>query len=258
MRNLTCALIQWDVAWHDWQANRGIVENKLRDLKDPVDLVLLPEMFGSGFTMKPGDVAQTMDGPGVQWMLEMARRHATTLMGSLVITEDSHFYNRLITAAPDGAVSYYDKRHLFSYAEENAHYHHGMHRLIETVRDWRVCPLVCYDLRFPVWSRNNDEYDLLVYVANWPGARIAAWDVLLRARAIENLCYVIGVNRIGTDVNGHLYPGHSSVYNAAGELLYQSGAGEEVATVTLDSDALINFRKRYNFLADRDIYTVAE
>lgn len=256
MQDLTIALIQMELAWEDWEANRDQAEIHLRGLSSDVDLVLLPEMFGSGFTMRPARVAQKMDGPAAVWMAEMSQHLNATIMGSLVIEDDGAYYNRLLSVHADGTINYYDKRHLFSYAKENENYSAGTHRLIDTVRGWRVCPLVCYDLRFPVWSRNSDDFDLLVYVANWPGPRIAAWEALLKARAIENLCYTAGLNRIGTDANDISYPGLSSVYDHTGVLLHRCGDLEEVAVVRLDRQKMLDFRAAYNFLADRDIYVM--
>lgn len=256
MADLSVGIIQPDLIWENWRANAEAIERLIDGLQAPVDLVLLPEMFGSGFSMTPDKIAQDMEGPAVQWMSQTATTLQASLMGSLVIEDDGHYYNRLIHATPGGSLSYYDKRHLFTYAGEDKNYAGGNHRLITTVKGWRICPLVCYDLRFPVWSRNDLDYDLLVYVANWPAPRIEAWSALLKARAIENLSFCIGVNRVGSDPLGNDYLGASSAYDHAGTLLHDCGAEEAVAVVRLDKGAMEKFREQYNFLADRDSYTI--
>ena len=206
--------------------------------------------------MEPGAVAQSMNGPAVLWMSEIASARNAHVLGSLVITEDAKYYNRLICAHPDGTFSCYDKRHLFTYADEDKHYTAGSHRMEFEVNGWRICPLVCYDLRFPVWSRNTTGFDVLIYVANWPSARAEAWTTLLKARAIENLCYTIGLNRIGQDANGLLYPGISEVFDMGGKSIYRSEDAADVAKLTLQRKPLEEFRERYNFLADRDSFII--
>lgn len=256
MPDLCIAYIQYAIHWHNWKANRDEIETALENVDDSVDLIILPEMFGSGFTMEPEKIAQDMDGESVNWMTSAALTRQAHVMGSLVIAEDGQFYNRLICAHPDGALSYYDKRHLFTYAKEDEHYTPGSHRLTFEIADWRICPLVCYDLRFPVWSRNTVDYDVLIYVANWPSARADAWTALLKARAIENLCYVVGLNRVGSDANGLAYPGRSEVLDMTGRSIYRSDDQPDVVQVTLEKGPLKEFRSRYNFLADRDSFII--
>jgi predicted amidohydrolase len=254
--DLSIAYIQFDIAWHDWDANRRVLEDALVEVGGNVDLLILPEMFSSGFTMEPEKVAQSMDGPAVKWMSDRAVSQQAHVIGSLVIAEDKHYYNRLICAHPDGTRSHYDKRHLFTYANEDVHYAPGAHRLIVEINGWRICPLVCYDLRFPVWSRNTVDYDLLIYVANWPSVRLEAWSTLLKARAIENLAYVIGLNRVGRDDNGIDYPGASEVFDMSGRSLLRSNDLPDTAHIVLSKASLREFRSRYNFLADRDSFII--
>jgi len=195
-----------------------------------------------------------MEGPAVSWMLRKAAEKNCVIMGSMVITDDGKYFNRLVCAAPDGTTSYYDKRHLFSYAGEDVPFTGGNHRLVINIQGWRVCPMICYDLRFPVWSRSHDDYDVLVFVANWPTPRIDAWETLLKARAIENLSYVVAVNRIGTDDNNNSYSGRSQVIDYGGRVLAHQGDTKGVLAATLDYASLRDFRSRYNFLADKDAY----
>ncbi|MDX1476169.1 MAG: amidohydrolase [Saprospiraceae bacterium] len=254
--SLIIGYIQPDLIWEDWQANITNLDRLIAQLDQQVDLLLLPEMFASGFAIEPQRVAQDMSGAVVQWLTHTAARMQCVCMGSQVIVEEGRYYNRLLSVAPDGTLAHYDKRHLFSYAGENEHYIPGNHRLIQSVKGWQVCPLVCYDLRFPVWSRNDVDYDVLIYVANWPAPRVEAWKALLRARAIENLCYVVGVNRVGEDPLSNRYVGASSAYDMTGHLICASPAEEDVRTITLNLAALRQFRSEYNFLADRDRFTI--
>jgi predicted amidohydrolase len=248
--------VQTALHWEDFDANKDHFDGLLTQTRGETDLILLPEMFGSGFTMDPTRVAQEMNGDGVIWMQKTAVKLDCALMGSLVIKEEQNYYNRLICAEADGSVSYYDKRHLFTYAGEHKSYTAGHHHLIMTVHGWRVLGLVCYDLRFPVWSRNVWNYDLLVYVANWPAPRIDAWKTLLKARAIENQCYVIGVNRIGHDPAGNEYPGMSCAFDMSGKLLYDAGADEEILDVTLHHEPLHDHRRQFSFLHDMDRFQI--
>jgi predicted amidohydrolase len=258
MENLkfTVSLIQSDLKWEDGLANRHHIERRLDALSEPADLILLPEMFPSGFTMNPVAVAEPMDGETVNWMLGIARKHDAAICGSLVIVENGQYFNRLLFVRPNGKISQYDKRHLFSFAGENRFYQSGRHKVTVEFRGWKICPLVCYDLRFPVFSRNTDDYDLLLYVANWPDARIGAWDALLKARAIENMCYAAGVNRVGQDGNGHRYTGHSNIYDCFGNALAGECEDETNLSVSLDRTALRSARDKFAFLDDRDQFTV--
>ena len=254
--DLRILYVQFDIRWHDWLANRQSIEAAIATASGEEDLLILPEMFSSGFTMKPGEIAQGMDGPSIQWMTELAGQRNSHVIGSLVISEGDSFFNRLICAHPDGALSHYDKRHLFTFANEDKHYTAGDHRMEFNVKGWKVFPLICYDLRFPVWSRNVTDYDLLIYVANWPSARREAWTTLLRARAIENLCYTVGLNRVGNDANGLEYPGRSEAFDVSGASIYSSRDQPDVGEFTLERAPLEEFRSRYNFLADRDSFII--
>lgn len=252
--SVTCC--QMEVTWHDPEKNRNAAEGMMDALKDGTDIILLPEMFTTGFSMSPEAMAESMDSSTVIWMREQAEKRDALVTGSIIIEDNSNFFNRMLFCYPDGKVEYYDKRHLFSYAGENAHYNPGRERKHIEYKGWRILGLVCYDLRFPVWSRNTDNYDLILIVANWPKARIHAWNTLLAARAIENQCYVAAVNRVGTDKNGLEYPGQSGIYDYLGECLYRSGPDPEVITHTINMQSKQEFRQEYNFLADRDRFKV--
>lgn len=252
---LKLSLIQTDNVWEDIQANLEHLSQSIDQMKESTDVLLLPELFSTGFTMKADRVAESMQGKGVRWMKNMADTRNCLVIGSLLIQEEEHYFNRLIAAFPNGDLLHYDKRHLFSFAGEDKVFKAGHKRLIFQYKGFRVCPLICYDLRFPVWSRNTQNFDLLVFIANWPNARMLAWDALLRARAIENLCYVAGVNRIGVDNNQLTYTGHSSVYNAMGTelLMFESAA---IRTVTLQKSHIEHTRDKFRFLEDRDQFTI--
>ena len=249
MQNLHLSLLQIPITWEDQTANLAHYDSLLATLPEPTDLVVLPEMFTTGFTMNPAPHAEAMDGPGVRWMARKAATLDAAIVGSLVITEDGRFYNRLVFMPPDGSYHYYDKRHRFALAGEDQHYMAGSERLLVDYRGWRVCPLICYDLRFPVWSFNSEEYDLLLYVANWPERRAYDWQTLLRARAIENQSYVVGVNRIGTDANGHTYAGNSCIIDPGWRhTLLDAGNTEGVYTGVLSKPHLTEVRTRLPFL----------
>lgn len=250
------ALIQSSLFWENPEANRDSFEEKINTLTDKVDLIVLPEMFTTGFTMNPSAVAETMQGETVLWMQALAKAKNSAITGSVVIKENNNCYNRLLFAFPSGEVQFYDKRHLFTLAGEEKVYTPGNQKLIVDYLGFKICPLVCYDLRFPVFSRNTEEYDLLLYVANWPQKRIAAWDVLLRARAIENMCYVIGVNRIGTDDNTHFYTGHSQAIDFLGNYQLEPKQKDGVFVVEINKDNLIETRNRLGFLNDSDDFEI--
>ncbi|MCV6630969.1 MAG: amidohydrolase [Flavobacteriaceae bacterium] len=251
---INLALIQTNLAWEQPEKNRKRIEDKIDELTD-IDIVILPEMFTSGFTMHPERVAETMDGDTVQWMKEMAATHQYAIMGSLVIAEQDAFFNRLLFVTPEGEISHYDKKHLFALAGEDKIYKAGTDRLIIDFKGWRICPLICYDLRFPVWSRNKKDYDLLIYVANWPEPRVFAWEALLRARAIENMAYVVGVNRVGKDENNHFYTGDSGVYDILGHQIESSNEEETIITA-LHKDHITYHRKKLQFLDDQDPFVL--
>lgn len=253
MQDLRVSLLQSELHWQDGAANRNNLGSMMEDLPE-TDLVVIPETFASGFTMNSAEVAEPMNGPSVTWMRERAKSGNYAVTGSLVIQEGAYVYNRMLFATPEGDLHWYDKRHLFRMAEEHENYTPGKVRLTVTYRGWRICPLVCYDLRFPVWSRNRDDYDLLLYVANWPKPRVNAWSTLLAARAIENLSFVVGVNRIGEDGNGVTYPGESAAYDYLGKPLAELGDKKGKATVTLDAAGLAKFRDRFPVHLDADSF----
>lgn len=251
------ALIQTPLAWEDPEQNRVHLAEKIKSIKEPVDLIILPEMFTTGFTMNPSNVAEPMHGKTVEWLQYIANKSQSAICGSIVVQEENNFFNRLLFVLPSGEIQFYDKRHLFALAGEDQSYQAGEKRLIIDYKGFRICPLICYDLRFPVFSRNTENYDLLVYVANWPKLRVNAWDILLPARAVENMCYAIGVNRIGADANGHEYSGHSQVVDCLGNYLLEPQESEGIFVVTLDKNALLETRKKLAFLNDRDSFTVS-
>ncbi|HEX7012904.1 MAG TPA: amidohydrolase [Steroidobacteraceae bacterium] len=257
---LRVTLVQADLAWEDAAANRRQLERLLEPHEGRSDLVVLPEMFATGFSMSPEKVAEPMNGPSFEWMRNTAGRLGAVLAGSLAIEEGGRYFNRFIWMRPDGSYETYDKRHLFRLAGEDASYEPGEAKLIVQLGAWRVCPMVCYDLRFPVWSRNlfgtDSAYEVLLYVANWPAPRHNAWQTLLRARAIENLSYCIGVNRVGTDGKGLRYRGGSVAIDFLGRELTPESEEQGVATATLDLAALEEFRRKFPFHVDADEFTL--
>ena len=255
MSTLKIALIQSPLIWENPAANRDAFETKIKTIPDHVDMVILPEMFNTGFTMSPDHIDSAEGVRTLEWMQSMAQKHQTAVVGSVVFQEDGKYYNRLHFIEPDGCISIYDKRHTFTLAGEHEKYEAGKERLILDYKGFRLCPMICYDLRFPVWSRNTEDYDVLIYVANWPKPRIAAWDALLKARAIENMAYCIGVNRVGLDGLGYEYVGHSAAYDVLGEQLTFSNQ-EEVLYVTLDREHIQKNREKLRFLDDRDDFTL--
>ena len=250
------ALIQTSLSWESPEDNRANFTKLINGIVQVPDLIVLPEMFATGFTMKPGRVAETTEGDTVKWMLETAKDRGCAITGSLAIKENGNYYNRLFFVLPDGEIHTYDKRHLFSLAGEDKEYTAGVQRLVISYRGWTICPLVCYDLRFPVFSRNTEDIDLLLYVANWPTVRVAAWNALLKARAIENMCYVVGVNRTGQDNNGHDYPGQSQVVDCLGAYAEPPSSNEGVFVVELDKENMLATRKKLGFLNDRDSFSL--
>jgi omega-amidase len=251
------AFIQTSLFWEDAEANRNQFSEKIQSIPEAVDLVILPEMFSTGFTMNPAAVAETMDGKTVSWMKSIAIENQMAICGSVVITENGNYYNRLLFVFPDGKIQHYDKRHLFTLAGEDKVYTAGVQKLVVEYKGFKICPLVCYDLRFPVFARNKEDYDLLIFVANWPEKRVHAWDTLLNARAIENMCYVVGVNRIGNDHNGHRYIGHSQALDCLGNHLVKPVESEGFFIANLGRNEMIEVRKNLDFLNDRDDFTVA-
>lgn len=256
---LNISIIQPDIVWEDKKANLEQYETMIAGIEEKREIVVLPEMFSTGFSMSPETLAEPMDGVTVQWMKDIARKYKCILTGSVIIEEDGSYYNRLLWVQPDGQVGKYDKRHLFGYADEDQHYTPGNKRLITSVKGFRICPMVCYDLRFPVWARNlNKEYDVLIYVANWPEKRSIAWRTLLRARAIENMSYAVGVNRVGVDGKGHQYIGESSVFDPLGEEIWQQKDQPAVHTVTLQKDVIEEVRGHLPFLEDADRFIIVD
>lgn len=246
------ALFQTSLAWEDSASNRTFIEEYFMGEDATFDLFVLPEMFSSGFTMNPQNVAETMNGETISWMKSLALKKDCAVCGSLVILDNNNFYNRFIFVHPNGEIDYYDKRHLFSLAGEEKVYTKGTSKVIIAYKGWRICPQICYDLRFPAFSRNQENYDLLLFVANWPKVRIQAWDALLKARAIENLCYTIGVNRVGFDANNHEYNGHSQVLDELGNIVLNATDDLGVFITELDKNKMIETRQKLNFLNDKD------
>ena len=236
--------------------NRSHLAQKITGFMEDVDLIVLPEMFSSGFTMNPKAVAEKMDGETVSWLQHLAKAKNCAITGSLVIEEKGKYYNRLVFVFPNGDIKTYDKRHLFTLAGEHQSYTAGVDKLIFKYKGFKICPLVCYDLRFPVFSRNAENYDVLLYVANWPKPRVNAWDILLKARAVENMCYTIGVNRIGTDNSNHEYVGHSQVVDFFGQYLLEPQEADAVFIVELDKAKLLETREKLAFLNDRDRFEI--
>jgi predicted amidohydrolase len=262
MSQLTLTLVQTNLHWENKEANLSMLEEKISGLQQKTHVVVLPEMFSTGFSMQPELLAETMEGVTVQWMKRIAAQKKMIVTGSVIIEEEGHYYNRLIWMLPNGQYGYYDKRHLFAYAGEDQHYSGGNQRMIASVNGWKVNLMVCYDLRFPVWARqqfdeeNNFEYDLLVYIANWPQKRNTAWKTLLQARAIENQCYVIGVNRVGDDGNGIYHSGDSMVIDPLGEVLYHKQDEEDIFSITLQKEQLTEVRQRFQFWRDADSFQI--
>ncbi|MEM9078074.1 MAG: amidohydrolase [Bacteroidota bacterium] len=253
--SLHIALIQTPLIWEDPQANREVFEAKIESIPNNVDMVILPEMFTTGFTMTPEHIDESEGSKTVEWMQRIAQENQIVILGSIVFQEEGRYYNRLHFVEPDGGFNTYDKRHTFTLAGEHEKYNSGENRLIVEYKGFRFCPLICYDLRFPVWARNTEGYDVLIYVANWPKPRFSAWDALLKARAIENMAYCIGVNRIGLDNLGHEYVGHSACYDVLGNQVAFSDQ-EEIAYVTLEKEHIQKYRQKLRFLDDQDAFSL--
>lgn len=266
MQRLIITTIQTDLKWEDKQGNLTMIEEKIRSIAEKTNIVVLPEMFSTGFSMRPEALAETMDGPTVAWMKNISREKNIILAGSIIIQEEDQYFNRLLWVLPNGQLGVYDKRHCFSLAGEDQHYTPGNKRTIASVGGWKINLQVCYDLRFPVWSRQqiqqdpeqeiSPEYDVLIYVANWPEKRSHAWRTLLQARAIENQCYVIGVNRVGHDGNNLYHCGNSMVIDPLGEVMYEKIHDEDIHTVTLERAHLDEVRKNLPFWSDGDQFLI--
>jgi len=261
MSTLTCSLIQTKLFWQDAVANRQMLKEKINSIQQKTEIIILPEMFSTGFSMQPEKFAETMNGETVEWMKRIASNKKIIITGSLMIKENGNYFNRLIWMLPNGEYGCYNKRHLFAYGDEHNHYTAGEKRCIASVKGWKINLQVCYYLRFPVCARqciknNEAEYDVLIYVANWPERRSLAWKTLLQARAIENQCYVIGVNRVGDDGNNIYHSGDSMVIDPLGEILYNKKDEEDIFTVTLNKQHLEEVRNRFPFWKDADKFSI--
>ena len=254
---LNITIVQSDLAWENTEANLENFSKKLNRLQN-TDLIILPEMFNTGFSMNSKNLAEKTDGKSLKWLIILAKEKQSAVIASLIIEKNSQFFNRLYFIFPNGKYEYYNKRHLFRMANEHNYYTAGSKDLIVNYKGWRIKPLVCYDLRFPVWSRNKDNYDLLIYVANWPERRNEPWKILLKARAIENQAFVVGVNRIGTDGNNVIFSGDSAVINPKGEIISKTQAHEEnVETVEINLDELNNFKEKFPAYIDKDEFLIS-
>jgi predicted amidohydrolase len=254
---LRVTIVQSDLHWHDAAANRAAFASVIDGLEQATDLIVLPEMFTTGFTMDAEGHAENMNDATMGWFTEQAQRAGAALCGSLIVEAEGRYFNRFVFMRPNGDFDLYDKRHLFRLADEHRHYSAGDRRIVIDYLGFRICPQICYDLRFPVWSRNRGDYDMLIYVANWPSRRHHAWRTLLRARAIENQAYVAGVNRTGTDGNDLPYLGGSAIIDYLGEDIADLGDRVTTATATLELDALQRFREKFPFHRDADDFTIA-
>lgn len=257
--NLHITLLQTSLYWEDKAANLSMFDKKLEEVKEHTDLIVLPEMFSTGFSMRSEILAETMDGETLKWMRLKAAQKKCVITGSVIIKEEGAYYNRLLWVSPDGDVKYYSKRHLFRMAKENNYYNSGSERLVVELKGWKIAPLICYDLRFPVWSRRTKmfDYDALIYVANWPERRNHPWKTLLMARAIENQSYVAGVNRVGLDGNNIIHSGDSAVIDFKGEKISSLNAFEEKAeTITLNKQTLSDFRQSFPAHMDADEFEI--
>lgn len=251
---LKITIIQSELHWENAEANLKMFSDKIQNIEGETDLIILPEMFSTGFSMNAAKLAEPSDGKTFQWMVSKAKEHQVAITGSVIISENNKFYNRMFFVFPDGNFKKYDKKHTFTYAKEDETYTEGTERLVLDYKGWKICPLICYDLRFPVWARNTNDYDVLIYVANWPKKRTLAWETLLRARAIENMTYCVGVNRVGLDGNNHKYIGHSAVYDVLGKQISASVFDEFTETVVLEKEHIVKNRNQFQFLNDRDSF----
>ncbi len=256
MQDITLSLVQANLNWESPAENRQHLAELLHAEPQLGELILLPEMFTTGFTMAAAKHSETLGGTTTEWLKNLTADLQKTITGSIIIRDQGRYFNRLIWMPPNGQPTYYDKRHLFRMVGEHQAFTAGQQRIIVKLGDWRICPLVCYDLRFPVWSRGNDDYDLLLYVANWPAGRRSAWETLLPARAVENLCYCAGVNRVGSDGNGVDYVGDSGVWDYYGHRLLDCGDREAIKHVRLDAEALNRYRQKFPAHLDADDFSL--
>ena len=253
---LQIACIQYDIVWEDKLANFEKIEKFASDHKRPFDILVLPEMFNTGFSMNNSTLMETMDGSSIKFLQSLSAKTNALIITSLMISEDDHCFNRCVIIDGDSKIRYYDKRYLFSPSGEDKHYKKGQNRIVIEYKGWKICPLVCYDLRFPVWSMNTEEIDLYVYVANWPEPRIKHWERLITARAIENQAYVLGVNRVGVDGNKLNYVGASMLADFNGDQVVYIENKEALSSVKLNRDKLVEFREKHPFLNDLDDFSV--
>lgn len=254
---LNIALIQADLVWENPKQNRLNFYKKINTISQDVDVIILPEMFTSGFTMNAKAVAETMTGETVSWMKNLAKQKDTAIVGSFIIKDENKFYNRLLFVEPSGKTTIYNKRHSFTLVGEEKIYTAGLEKVIVHYKGWKICPLICYDLRFPVWARNVEDYDVLIYVANWPKPRVSAWDTLLKARAIENMSYCIGVNRVGVDGVDATYSGHSACYDVLGNMISSIHPNrEQTEIVTIEKRHITAYRNKLKFLNDKDSFSI--
>ena len=254
---LKITIIQSNLIWENPEENRRLFSEKMETILKETNLIVLPEMFTTGFTMNASILAEKEEGETLEWMQSEAKKNNCAIVGSVIISEKDNYYNRLFFVYPNGEYKTYNKRHTFTLAGEHKTYSSGKEQVIIDYLGWKICPLICYDLRFPVWARNTQDYDILLYVANWPQKRIEAWDALLKARAIENMCYCVGVNRTGIDDNGHHYNGHSAVYNVlGGQISNPNFENEFIETISLQKSHIEKNRKHLQFLNDRDEFNL--
>jgi predicted amidohydrolase len=257
MDKLAITIVQSHLHWENPIANRANFSEKIKGISEKTDLIILPEMFSTGFSMNAALLSEEKEGETLKWMMMEAKKNRCAITGSIIVKDGTHFFNRLYFVLPSGDYEQYDKRHTFTLAGEHNVYTAGEKHLLVDYKGWKICPLICYDLRFPVWARNTWDYDVLIYVANWPINRITAWDVLLKARAIENMSYCVGVNRVGLDGNGYKYVGHSAVYDVLGAQISTTEFEKEfIETIILEKSHVEDNRKRLQFLADRDHFNL--
>lgn len=260
---LKVSFIQTELYWQDIAANLAMFEEKIWQIDTPTDLIVLPEMFNTGFTMDAARLAEPVNFTTFKWMKQMAQQTEAAITGSFIIKDSGKFYNRLYWIHPDGQIDYYDKRHLFRMGDEHLTFSPGDRHVVISYKGWKIMPLICYDLRFPVWSRNRinpdtqmSEYDFLLYVANWPAPRTEVWNTLLKARAMENQCYCLGVNRLGTDGMKVDYSGHSALYSYKGALMHEINSEPSIQTISLDKKSLTEFRTKFPAYLDGDSFEI--
>lgn len=255
--NISISVFQLDLVWENPEANRSKIDEWLLKINGKTDVVFLPEMFTTGFSMKVSELAESMDGETIRWMKQKSAEHQVALSGSLIIRENNQYYNRLVFVEPSGIIHCYDKRHLFMMGNEDKHFAKGEARIVIDYKGWRICPLICYDLRFPVWARNRNEYDILFYAANWPQARTEVWNTLLRARAIENQAYVAGSNCIGVDGNMVAYSGNSQLIGPKGNVISEIADHHKgIVSARFSYKELHKYRTDFPVLNDADYFTI--